>query len=167
MLINPYIYIYIYIYIYCVLDPTVIDEGSYVPGPSVITRGNKTVKIGTPVYVYTGYDVIIDCSIVNGTPPITIQWFRNGSPDSTRGNVSTITITDASNGDVFKCKANNVIGFDTENTVIHVEYGKYVCCIHRMFIPHSRKFSFAIISLLKIFERENFMISHKNILTTN
>ena len=50
-----------------------IDEGSYVPKPCVITRGYKRVKIGTPVYVYTGYDVIIDCNIVNGIPPITIQ----------------------------------------------------------------------------------------------
>ena len=42
----------------------------------------------------------------------------------------TITITDASNGDVFKCRADNIIGFDTENTTIHVEYGKcvYVVC---------------------------------------
>ena len=118
---------------YCILDLPDIDEGPYVPRPSVITRGNKTVKIGAPVYVYTGYDVIIDCNIVNGTPPITIQWFRNGSPDSTRGNVSTITITNASNGDVFQCRADNIAGFDTENTVIHVAYGKCACCI-RMFI---------------------------------
>ena len=93
--------------------------------PSVITRGNKTVIIGTPVYVYNGFDVTIDCDIVNGTPPITIQWFRNGSPDTTRGNVSTITITDASNGDVFKCRADNNIGFDSENTVIYVTAGKW------------------------------------------
>ena len=107
-----------------ILDPPVIDEGPHIPRPSVITRGNKTVKIGTPVYVHDGFDVIIDCNIVNGTSPITIQWFHNGSPDTTRGNVSTITITDASNGDVLKCRADNLIGFDTKNTVIHVKYGK-------------------------------------------
>ena len=92
-------------------------------------EATRQFNIGTPVYVYTGYDVTIDCNIVNGTPPITIQWFRNGSPDSTRGNVSTITITDANNGDVFQCRADNIAGFDTENTVIHVEYGKCECCI--------------------------------------
>ena len=116
-----------YVYTHMYVDPPDIDEGSHVPRPSVITRGNKRINIGTPVYVYTGYDVIIDCNIVNGTPPITIQWFRNGSPDSTRGNVSTITITDASNGDVFQCRADNTEGYDTEHTIIHVEYGKYVC----------------------------------------
>ena len=104
-----------------------IDEGSFVSRPSVITRGNKRVNIGTPVYVHNGFDVIIDCNIVNGTPPITIQWFRNGSPDTTRGNVSTITITDANNGDVFKCRADNIEGADTKNSTVHVEYGKYVC----------------------------------------
>ena len=93
--------------------------------PSIITKGNKTVNIGTPVYIHTGYDVIIDCNIVNGTPPITIQWFRNGLPDSTRGNVSTITITDANNGDIFLCRANNTEGFATGKSTIHVKYGKY------------------------------------------
>ena len=93
----------------------------------VITRGNKRVEIGTPVYVYSGFVVIIDCKIVNGSLPINITWFRNGSPYPTRGNISTITISDASNGDVFKCRADNIIGFDIENTTIYVEYGKRVC----------------------------------------
>ena len=113
------------LYLYT-LDLPEINKGSCVPQSSVYSRGNKTVKIGTPVYVHNGFDITIDCNIVNGTPPITIQWFRNGSPDSTRGNVSTITITDASNGDVFKCRADNIIGYDNENTSIYVEYGKYV-----------------------------------------
>ena len=67
----------------CILhlpDPPEIDKGSHVPKPSVITKGIKRVKIGTPVYVYRGYDVIIDCKVVNGTPPIYITWFHNGSP---------------------------------------------------------------------------------------
>ena len=114
------------------LDPPDIDEGSHVPRPSVITRGNKRVNIGTPVYVYTGYDVIIDCNIVNGTSPINITWFRNGSPYPTGGNVSTITITDASNGDVFRCRVDHTDGFDTEKTTIHVEYGKYACHMYKL-----------------------------------
>ena len=119
-----------------ILDPPDIDEGSHVPRPSVLTKGNKTVKIGTPVYVYNGFDVTIDCNIVNGTPPITIQWFRNGSPDTTRGNVSTITITDASNGDVFKCRADNIIGPDTEYSTIHVMHGKCLCHNYLLTLSH-------------------------------
>ena len=84
------------------------------------------VNIGTPVYVHNGFNVTIDCNIVNGTPPITIQWFRNGSPDPTRGNVSTIITTNASNGDVLMCRADNIEGFDSEITVIYVGHGKYV-----------------------------------------
>ena len=110
---------------YFLLDAPDIDEGSFVPRPSLIIRGNKRVKIGAPVYVHSGFDVIIDCNISNGTPPINITWFRNGSPYPTEGNVSTITITDARNGDVFMCKVDNIIGFDTENTTIYVEGGKY------------------------------------------
>ena len=71
-----------------ILDPPVIDKGSFAPRPSVITRGNKRVKIGTPVYVHSGFDVIIDCNIVNGTPQINITWFRNGSLYPTRGSVN-------------------------------------------------------------------------------
>ena len=108
------------------LDPPDIDEGPFVPKPSFITRENKRVKIGTPVYVHSGFDVIIDCNIIDGKPPINITWFRNGSPYPTRGNVSTITITDARNNEVFQCRASNIEGFDTENTTIYVEYGKYI-----------------------------------------
>ena len=111
-----------------ILDPPDIDEGSHVPRPSVVIRGNRRVNIGTPVYVHDGFDVIIDCNIVNGTPPIIIQWFHNGSPDLSRGNFSTITVINAtSNGDVFTCRAENIEGFDTESTVINVDYGTYVC----------------------------------------
>ena len=115
-----------------ILDPPVIDKGSYVPRPYFVTRGNKRVKIGTPVYVHSGFDVIIDCNIVNGTPPINITWFRNGSPYPTRGSVSTITITNENYGDIFKCRADNSIGFDTGSTVIYVLYGKCVrvSCMH-------------------------------------
>ena len=70
---------------------------------------------------------MIDCNIVNGTPPINITWFRNGSLYPTRGSVYSIIISDTINSDVFKCRADNIIGFDTESTTIYVEYGKCVC----------------------------------------
>ena len=124
------------------LDAPVIDEGSFVPRPSVIGSGTKRVKIGTPVYVQDGFDVIIDCIIVGGKLPITITWFRNGSSDLTRGNASTtITITDASNGDVFECRAENNIGFDIKNTTIHVECSKYII---RIELPRYRNFLYHI-----------------------
>ena len=123
----------------CLLDPPFIYKGSHVPRPSVITRGNKRVDIGTPVYVRDRFYVTIDCNIIHGTPPITIQWFRNGSPDLSRGNVSTITVINTtSNGDVFTCRAQNIEGFDTESTVINVDYGTYICmyskCVSCIFI---------------------------------
>ena len=115
-------------YWYCLLlgDPPDIDEGPFIPRPPTVKDGKKKVKIGSPVYIREGANILIDCDIANGTPPITIQWFRNGSPDPTRGNVSTITITDARNGDVFKCRADNNIGFDSESTIINIIYGKWI-----------------------------------------
>ena len=114
------------------LDPPVIDKGSFVLRPSVIARVNKRVKIGTPVYIYDGFYVKIDCNILIGSPPITIQWLRNGSPYRTGQSVSTITITNANNGDVFTCKATNIKGSDIESTIVYVEYGKYIC----MYVCH-------------------------------
>ena len=111
---------------YCPGDPPEIDEGSFVPRPSNVQEGDKRVKIGTTAYVHDRFAVIIECYIVNGTPPITIQWFHNGLPDLTRGNDPNITITDARNGDVFKCRADNNVGFDIESTTVYVECGMSV-----------------------------------------
>ena len=115
----------------CYIEQPVIDKGSFVPRPSVITRGNRRVKIGTPVYVHSGFIVLIDCKIVSGSRPVNITWFRNGLLYPTRRNFFTITLTDLKNGDVFSCRADNIIGNDTsENTTLHVEYGKNVCVIN-------------------------------------
>ena len=62
----------------------------------------------------------IVCDILSGTLPVTVTWFRNGVLDPTRGNASTITVTDYNNSDVFTCRAENDVGFDMENTTINV-----------------------------------------------
>jgi len=93
----------------------------FVPKPAKVPSGNQIVDIGTPVYVVDGYNVTIDCDVISGVPPITISWFHNG--DLFRGNVSTITITDANDGDVFTCRAENNIGYDKHETTLNV-FGK-------------------------------------------
>ena len=100
-------------------DPPDIDEGPMVQKQDNITKENERVKIGTNVSVVVGYNVTIDCNIVNGTTPITLSWLLNGT--EFRGNDTTITITDATYGDVITCRANNTIGFDEESTTIHVD----------------------------------------------
>ena len=84
--------------------------------PDNITKGNKRVKIGTDVYVFSGYSVTIDCNVASGRTPITYSWFFNGI--EFRGNDTTIIITDATYGDVITCRASNSIGFDEKNTII-------------------------------------------------
>ena len=79
------------------------------------------VQIGSPAYVVDGSNITFVCNIASGTHPITISWFRNGVLDTTRGNISTITVTDYNNGDVYTCRAdNNNIGFDMESSTINV-----------------------------------------------
>ena len=82
-----------------------------------------TVKIGSPVYVVEGSDVIINCDILTGTPPIFIIWLRNGVLDSSLGSANSITIDDYMEGDTFTCRADNAIGFDNETSIISV-FGK-------------------------------------------
>ena len=96
-----------------------IAEGHKDSKPDNITKGDKRVRIGTDAYVVDGYNVTIDCNIDSGTTPITYSWLLNGT--DFRGNVTTITITDATYGDIITCRANNSIGFDNESTIIHVK----------------------------------------------
>ena len=98
--------------------PPDIDEGPFVPQPDDFMLGNMTVKIGTPVYVVDGFDITIVCNVVNGTTPITITWLRNGIAEPTIENVSTITVDDYKDGDVFTCRADNIAGFDMDSTTI-------------------------------------------------
>ena len=111
------------------MQPPFIDEGSFVPRPSVFTFDNQRVKIGTPAYVYVGYNVTIDCNIIAGLSPIAIQWYHNGSLYPTGGSLSVtnVTITNASNGDLWQCKASNSHGIDIETTIIYVLPSKYPC----------------------------------------
>ena len=103
--------------------PPDIDEGPFKDLPDSLPPGDVTVKIGSLVYVVDGSDVIINCDILTGTPPVTIIWLRNGVLDSSLGNANSITIDDYMEGDMFICRADNVIGFDNETSTIRV-FGK-------------------------------------------
>ena len=107
--------------------PPDINEGPFEPQPDPITPGDKTVQIGTPVYVLGRNDVSIVCDIASGAPPITIRWFINGMEDTSFENLSTITITDVcadDDRDMYMCRAENDNGFDEETTTINV-FGEY------------------------------------------
>ena len=120
--------VYMYLHIYTDIPP-VIDKGSFVPRPSFVTRGNKRVKIGTPVYVHDGYVVRIDCNTVRGRDPIYYLWYRNGIAISIIHNgmiPNTLTITGASNGDLYNCRAESWVSsdlFDSAMTTIYIAYG--------------------------------------------
>ena len=101
-------------------NPPDIDEGPDIKMPDNITEGNKRVTIGSSVYVHDGYSVTIDCTTVSGTPPITITWVHNETLIAEDVNSITINASDAINGEIITCRANNSVGFDEEGTTIYV-----------------------------------------------
>ena len=120
-------------------DPPDIDEGPYVPMPSTVTQDPQTIKIGTPVYTHSGFvgstpAITINCSIVSGNRPVTFTWYLNGSRDTSRGNVTSITINNARDNDVIMCRADNDIGFDEEMTNIR---GTYVYTYMKFMYVHT------------------------------
>ena len=104
-----------------------IDKG--VNKPLSAKTGVIRVKIGTTVYTTDKFDIIIDCNVYKGIPPITFHWYHNNILDQSRGNVSSITIpvTDAADidRDVYTCKAENAIGCDVMNTTIYYVKNKF------------------------------------------
>ena len=100
--------------------PPDIDEGPFILLPDMVSPEDIEVNIGSSAYVVDGFDITIVCNILSGTRPITIMWLRNGMVDPTRGNVSTITVTDYNDGDVFTCRTENDVGFDVGTTTINV-----------------------------------------------
>ena len=92
-----------------------------------VENGVMRVRIGTTAYTIDGLHVQIVCNATsNGELPITISWLRNGKNDETRGNVSMITVTDANDGDVFTCTANNTMIHNTSSTEI-IFVNKHFC----------------------------------------
>ena len=87
------------------------------------------VNVGTTVYRIHRLNIAIVCNIIVGAPPVTFSWYRNGEIDQSRGNVSTIIVTDATDNDEFTCRAEIMLGYaDEESTVIR--FANNTFCIH-------------------------------------
>ena len=95
--------------------------------PPSVENGVMTVNAGSTVYTVNGLTIIIICNVIIGEPPITISWFRNGVLDQSRGNVSTITVTDGLQDDVFTCRAENRKGLTQQDT--RIQFPNNTFCI--------------------------------------
>ena len=110
------------------LPAVVIETGG--SKPHSVENGVIAVNVGSTVYTVNGLSIIIICNVTTGEPPLIITWHRNDKLLDHRsvGNVSTITVTDATEDDVFTCKADNRMGFDQQSTTIRFANNKF--CIH-------------------------------------
>ena len=83
-----------------------------------------TVAVGAAAYIDNGFDLTITCDVINGTTPISVSWYRNGVVDSSKENMSAITITNVNistdDGVVYTCRAHNAVGYDQESTRVNV-----------------------------------------------
>ena len=97
--------------------------------PLSVENGTITVNVGSTVYTVYGFTIIIICNVTVGEAPFNTTWYRNGKQiNLSAGNVSNITVTDATEDDVFTCKANNWKGFDQQNTTIR--FANNTFCIY-------------------------------------
>ena len=111
--------------------PPDIDKGVKPPRAS---KGVVRVKIGTPVYIIDNFNVTIDCNITRGKQPVILSWLHDNTLfNQTIGTASSITIpvTNAADidGDVYTCRAEDVIGYDEMNTTIYYLKNKNEFCI--------------------------------------
>ena len=96
--------------------------------PFTVENGAMRVNVGATVYTVNGLTIAISCNVIAEESPITISWSRNGEPDQSRENVSTIEVTDATHCDVFTCRVENGMGFDHAETAIRFTISAF--CIH-------------------------------------
>ena len=90
------------------------------------TKSGKRVNVGSPVNITRGFNLTIDCVVINGTLPIFLSWIRNNnislSKSMERNSSSfTINVTDAHDGNNITCRADNSIGSVDVNTTINVQ----------------------------------------------
>ena len=99
--------------------------------PVSVENGVMRVKIGTTAYIVDGFHVQIVCDATTTTESpaiIRLSWLRNGELDEARGNASMITVTDANDGDVFTCTANNTLTHNRKDTeILFVNNHKQFC----------------------------------------
>ena len=97
--------------------------------PLSVENGVITVKVVSTVYTVDGITIVIICNVISGDPLITISWFCNGVLDRSRGNVTTINITDTqlnaptinmtdTQPVVFTCRAENMKAFTQRDTIM-------------------------------------------------
>ena len=111
----------------CFIVPVIASDEDMLQ-PVCVENRMIRVRIGTTAFIFDGLIVQIVCnatSVYSGHP-ITISWLHNGEHDQTRGNVTTITVTDTNHGDVFTCVAENVFGSNRKDTEI-IFVHEYFC----------------------------------------
>ena len=82
------------------------------------------------MYTVNGLIIIIICNVTIGEPPFIITWYRNEEVvNHLVGNVSTVTVTDAEDDDVFTCKVDGIrMGSDQQDTIIRFPNNTF--CVH-------------------------------------
>ena len=112
-----------------IVTAIIFDED--VSQPVSVENGVMRVKIGTTAYIIDGFHVQIVCNattITESPAIIRLSWLCNGELDEARGNASVITVTDANDGDVFTCIANNTLIHNSSSTeILFINNHKQFC----------------------------------------
>ena len=129
--------IYVSNYIFAVLAP-IIDKGepedSITEFPPYLSEGNRTFQVGGNDFVLVGYSFTVTCNILQGIPPPTIMWFKDGGKISNFNLLSlTVFVKKSYPRDAagrYACMASNVAGLDSGESVMRLGEGEY--CGHHV-----------------------------------
>ena len=78
------------------------------------------------MYIVNGINITIVYNVTGEVPPITIRWLNNQQPVHSSDNMTTLTVSNATDGDVITCIAKNREGSDIKQTYIKL-VNKYFC----------------------------------------
>ena len=96
------------------MTPPLIDKGIPRPPfgdfPPYVGPGSRSFIIGSNDYLIEGQPFTISCTVLEGDPTPTVQWFKDGVELTSNANLPSITVNETGE---YMCTARNDVGTDS------------------------------------------------------
>ena len=124
--------LYIFQLYFAVLPP-IIDKGDpkapITEFPPYYSEGSRTFKVGGNDFVLVGNQFTVTCNILQGTPPPTIMWLKDGvAIPNFNSSAYTVPVNKSTPGEAagrYTCTATNEAGMDMAESLMRLGQGEY------------------------------------------